>query len=92
MQEVITFRPSPSSEVVKGILATKTSRVATLVFQGYLFIYFLKIYLFWGSRKDKDWNKLLEVMNEILPKHLKKQGSLPVSYELISSFTPIVCH
>lgn len=36
--EVISFHPSPSSEV-KGILATKTSRAAALVFQGYLFIY-----------------------------------------------------
>jgi len=40
--EVISFHPSPSSEV-KGILATKTSRAAALVFQGYLFIYFFNL-------------------------------------------------
>lgn len=86
--EVISFHPSPSSEV-KGILATKTSRAAALVFQGYLFIYLFNLFIL----RHQEGQGLKEVVGSdelILPKHLKNQGSLSISYELISSFTPIV--
>lgn len=86
--EVISFHPSPSSEV-KGILATKTSRAAALVFQGYLFIYLFNLFIL----RHREGQGLKEVVGSdelILPKHLKNQGSLSISYELISSFTPIV--